>query len=211
MLWLRYITDIFDSWNTHYIYMKGSQVCGRHSRTQSMRTKDLSCSKFFVSLFLYRFHRITSPFEPRPLFSLVQQSCTETSSVPLASTSNKASCSATSEKHMTAPGSHGQCLLWACKVCKRKNVAVDRRKAATLRERRRLRKVNEAFEALKRLTSSNPLQRLPKVTLISYSLPSLNALQEVSISLAMLRWKFSVKPLTTLKVLRALWAARDPS
>ena len=50
-------------------------------------------------------------------------------------------CSATSEKHMTAPGSHGQCLLWACKVCKRKNVAVDRRKAATLRERRRLRKV----------------------------------------------------------------------
>lgn len=33
------------------------------------------------------------------------------------------------------------CLLWACKACKRKNVTVDRRKAATMRERRRLRRV----------------------------------------------------------------------
>lgn len=33
------------------------------------------------------------------------------------------------------------CLAWACKACKKKSVAVDRRKAATLRERRRLRKV----------------------------------------------------------------------
>jgi hypothetical protein len=32
-------------------------------------------------------------------------------------------------------------LLWACKACKKKTVTVDRRKAATLRERRRLRKV----------------------------------------------------------------------
>lgn len=41
------------------------------------------------------------------------------------------------------PGAQGQrrCLLWACKACKRKTVTVDRRKAATLRERRRLRKV----------------------------------------------------------------------
>lgn len=38
---------------------------------------------------------------------------------------------------------HGprRCLLWACKACKKKTVTVDRRKAATLRERRRLRKV----------------------------------------------------------------------
>ena len=42
----------------------------------------------------------------------------------------------------TAPV-HGprRCLLWACKACKKKTVTVDRRKAATLRERRRLRKV----------------------------------------------------------------------
>uniref|UniRef100_A0A8C2BK90 Myogenin n=1 Tax=Cyprinus carpio TaxID=7962 RepID=A0A8C2BK90_CYPCA len=34
----------------------------------------------------------------------------------------------------------GQCLPWACKVCKRKSVTMDRRKAATLREKRRLKK-----------------------------------------------------------------------
>lgn len=37
--------------------------------------------------------------------------------------------------------SNRRCLLWACKACKKKVVTVDRRKAATLRERRRLRKV----------------------------------------------------------------------
>ena len=39
-------------------------------------------------------------------------------------------------------GQRGGCLLWACKACKKKTVTVDRRKAATLRERRRLRKVS---------------------------------------------------------------------
>lgn len=34
-----------------------------------------------------------------------------------------------------------KCLTWACKACKKKTVAIDRRRAATLRERRRLRKV----------------------------------------------------------------------
>lgn len=34
-----------------------------------------------------------------------------------------------------------KCLAWACKACKKKTVTIDRRKAATLRERRRLRKV----------------------------------------------------------------------
>lgn len=51
------------------------------------------------------------------------------------------------EEHIFEPMSseNGQttrpCLAWACKACKKKSVAVDRRKAATLRERRRLRKV----------------------------------------------------------------------
>lgn len=47
--------------------------------------------------------------------------------------------------HVLDAGSpHGprRCLLWACKACKKKTVTVDRRKAATLRERRRLRKVS---------------------------------------------------------------------
>lgn len=44
---------------------------------------------------------------------------------------------------LDANSPHGprRCLLWACKACKKKSVTVDRRKAATLRERRRLRKV----------------------------------------------------------------------
>lgn len=50
--------------------------------------------------------------------------------------------------HVSASNSpHGprSCLLWACKACKRKADTVDRRKAATLRERRRLRKVSLRF------------------------------------------------------------------
>ncbi|XP_077355944.1 myogenic factor 6 isoform X2 [Festucalex cinctus] len=71
------------------------------------------------------------------------------------------------EEHVLAPPglrSHceGQCLMWACKVCKRKSAPSDRRKAATLRERRRLKKINEAFDALKKKTVANPNQRLPK-------------------------------------------------
>lgn len=38
-----------------------------------------------------------------------------------------------------------KCLTWACKACKKKNISVDRRRAATLRERRRLRKVDIYF------------------------------------------------------------------
>jgi len=54
--------------------------------------------------------------------------------------------SLSSEEHVLAPlscsaGQSRPCLTWACKACKKKSVAVDRRKAATLRERRRLRKV----------------------------------------------------------------------
>lgn len=56
------------------------------------------------------------------------------------------------ETHIFEPmskGDNGQtvraCLAWACKACKKKSAAVDRRKAATLRERRRLRKVRHAL------------------------------------------------------------------
>lgn len=57
--------------------------------------------------------------------------------------------SLSSEEHVLAPlvcasaQSSRPCLTWACKACKKKNVTVDRRKAATMRERRRLRKVSE--------------------------------------------------------------------
>ncbi|XP_033740468.1 myogenic factor 6-like isoform X1 [Pecten maximus] len=84
--------------------------------------------------------------------------------------------------HVLAPGYHGpnrRCLLWACKACKRKTVTVDRRKAATMRERRRLRKVNEAFEALKRRTCPNPNQRLPKVEILRNAIEYIESLEDL--------------------------------
>ncbi|XP_062842247.1 myogenin [Trichomycterus rosablanca] len=77
----------------------------------------------------------------------------------------------------------GQCLPWACKVCKRKTVSMDRRRAATLREKRRLKKVNEAFEALKRSTLTNPNQRLPKVEILRSAIQYIERLQALVSSL----------------------------
>ncbi|XP_062400858.1 myogenin [Sardina pilchardus] len=81
------------------------------------------------------------------------------------------------------PHCPGQCLPWACKVCKRKSVTMDRRKAATLREKRRLKKVNEAFEALKRSTLMNPNQRLPKVEILRSAIQYIERLQALVSSL----------------------------
>ena len=72
-----------------------------------------------------------------------------------------------------------KCLLWACKACKRKTMAVDRRKAATMRERRRLRRVNEAFETLKRRTCPNPSQRLAKVEILRNAIEYIEGLEEL--------------------------------
>ncbi|XP_018329639.1 myogenic-determination protein [Agrilus planipennis] len=78
-------------------------------------------------------------------------------------------------------GSNGprKCLAWACKACKKKTVTIDRRKAATLRERRRLRKVNEAFELLKRRSCNNPGQRLPKVEILRSAIEYIEYLEEI--------------------------------
>lgn len=84
--------------------------------------------------------------------------------------------------HVLAPGFHGpnrRCLLWACKACKKKTVQVDRRKAATMRERRRLRKVNEAFEVLKKRTCPNPNQRLPKVEILRNAIDYIESLEDL--------------------------------
>lgn len=85
--------------------------------------------------------------------------------------------------HVLAPGCHDSgdrhCLVWACKACKRKSVAVDRRKAATMRERRRLRCVNEAFETLKKRTCPNPNQRLPKVEILRHTIEYIEALEDM--------------------------------
>lgn len=73
----------------------------------------------------------------------------------------------------------GTCLTWACKTCKKKTTTPDRRKQATLRERRRLRKVNEAFELLKKRTCSNPTQRLPKVEILRNAIEYIENLEEL--------------------------------
>ncbi|NP_001079366.1 myoblast determination protein 1 homolog A [Xenopus laevis] len=86
------------------------------------------------------------------------------------------------DEHVRAPSGHhqaGRCLLWACKACKRKTTNADRRKAATMRERRRLSKVNEAFETLKRYTSTNPNQRLPKVEILRNAIRYIESLQSL--------------------------------
>ncbi|XP_035004042.2 LOW QUALITY PROTEIN: myogenic factor 5 [Hippoglossus stenolepis] len=87
------------------------------------------------------------------------------------------------DEHVRVPGASphqpGHCLQWACKACKRKSSFSDRRRAATMRERRRLKKVNHAFEALRRCTSANPSQRLPKVEILRNAIHYIESLQEL--------------------------------
>ncbi|XP_037615933.1 myogenic factor 5 [Sebastes umbrosus] len=86
------------------------------------------------------------------------------------------------DEHVRIPGAPhqpGHCLQWACKACKRKSNFVDRRRAATMRERRRLKKVNHAFEALRRCTSANPSQRLPKVEILRNAIQYIESLQDL--------------------------------
>jgi myogenic factor 5 len=48
-----------------------------------------------------------------------------------------------------------------------------------MRERRRLRKVNEAFETLKRRTCPNPSQRLPKVEILRNAIEYIENLEDL--------------------------------
>ncbi|XP_028031752.1 transcription factor SUM-1-like, partial [Bombyx mandarina] len=82
-----------------------------------------------------------------------------------------------SEEHVQhVLGPSRRCLAWACKACKRKTAAVDRRKAATLRERRRLRKVNAAFEEL-RVRARAGSGRLPKLEILRAAIQHIERLQ----------------------------------
>ncbi|KAK0393489.1 hypothetical protein QR680_000237 [Steinernema hermaphroditum] len=56
---------------------------------------------------------------------------------------------------------------------------LDRRKAATMRERRRLRKVNEAFEVVKQRTNLNHNQRLPKVEILRNAIEYISELEQL--------------------------------
>jgi len=79
--------------------------------------------------------------------------------------------------HLLVPGHAPGCLIWACRACKRRTVRVDRRHAATMRERKRLRKVNEAFEILRQHTSTSANQRLPKVEILRNAICYIESLE----------------------------------
>ena len=81
-------------------------------------------------------------------------------------------------QHTSHPVNH-HCLVWACKACKRRSGPHDRRRAATLRERRRLKRVNQAYEALKRCACANPNQRLPKVEILRNAIAYICNLQRM--------------------------------
>ncbi|CAF0887813.1 unnamed protein product [Rotaria sordida] len=112
-------------------------------------------------------------------------SCDEQSNLTLTPHKNELHTGSTTDPNNTSISASGscdgtrRCLLWACKACKRKTVTVDRRKAATMRERRRLRKVNEAFETLKRRTCPNPSQRLPKVEILRNAIEYIENLEDL--------------------------------
>ncbi|CAF1414056.1 unnamed protein product [Adineta steineri] len=111
-------------------------------------------------------------------------SCDEQSNLTLTPHKNDHHTGTTDPNGSSLPGTGScdgtrRCLLWACKACKRKTVTVDRRKAATMRERRRLRKVNEAFETLKRRTCPNPSQRLPKVEILRNAIEYIENLEDL--------------------------------
>ena len=96
----------------------------------------------------------------------------------ISSTATSASSGSTSSV-CTANSTGRKCLTWACKVCKKKSSTPDRRKQATMRERRRLRKVNEAFETLKKRTCPNPNQRLPKVEILRNAIEYIENLEDL--------------------------------
>lgn len=103
--------------------------------------------------------------------------------VGVAGTATEEKASPSSLSPHSEPHCPGQCLPWACKLCKRKTVTMDRRRAATMREKRRLKKVNEAFDALKRSTLMNPNQRLPKVEILRSAIQYIERLQALVSSL----------------------------
>jgi myogenic factor 5 len=136
--------------------------------SSSEHCPDKSLNHIYSSLPLQTTLSLNSPVESR---SPSSHSCDEQSNkidIQTRSYTNTGSCD----------GTH-RCLLWACKACKRKTVTVDRRKAATVRERRRLRRVNEAFETLKRRTCSNPSQRLPKVEILRNAMEYIDNLEDL--------------------------------
>lgn len=138
--------------------------------------KSVGSDQFYKNYSMDCLSKFESEFQSDQFFGHSQSQMNDTSDLDDDSLSSE-------EHHVLAPicpaGQTRPCLAWACKACKKKSVTVDRRKAATMRERRRLRKVNEAFEALKRRTSTNPNQRLPKVEILRNAIEYIESLEDL--------------------------------
>ncbi|XP_037884626.1 myogenic-determination protein [Glossina fuscipes] len=163
----------------HFEQQRQQQVLNHHHQQQ-------------LQQFFHRFSMVTAETSPSSSLSYNYGNYNDASGADKVNLTSPSSCftdydenSLSSEEHVLAPlvctnaQSSRPCLTWACKACKKKSVAVDRRKAATMRERRRLRKVNEAFELLKRRTSSNPNQRLPKVEILRNAIEYIESLEDL--------------------------------
>lgn len=117
------------------------------------------------------------------------------------------SVSSTAHEHQQHQDGHQgrRCLLWACKACKKKNVTVDRRKAATMRERRRLRKVSDDPA----VTQSNYLNEqcflLPRSTKPSSRSNGVPATIPGSVCR---KWRFCATPSSTSRRLKTCWPRR---
>ncbi|UJR21020.1 hypothetical protein I4U23_024120 [Adineta vaga] len=170
---LPYDYDSSSSFLPHYSTL---QPVNSSYTTPTDFNAEKSLNHMYTSLPLQPTLSITSPVESR---SSSTHSGDEQTNSALTTTTVKTDIQTRSYAHTgLCDGTH-RCLLWACKTCKRKTVTVDRRKAATIRERRRLRKVNEAFEVLKRRTCSNPTQRLPKVEILRNAMDYIDNLEDL--------------------------------
>ncbi|KAJ8032608.1 Myoblast determination protein 1-like A [Holothuria leucospilota] len=84
------------------------------------------------------------------------------------------------EASVSSCGGSRRCYFWGCSVCRRKKTTLtEKRRAATQRERRRLCKVNAAFEILKRKTCTDAERRLPKVTILRSAIRYIEKLQTI--------------------------------
>lgn len=164
------IDDPYSSYPSQYYssqsYEYDSSYLPHYSTLQPVNPSSIDSTSFYASLPL------------QTTFSSSSRSSTNSSSDEQSTNTLTPHAKESHVSNESCDGTH-RCLLWACKVCKRKTVTIDRRKAATMRERRRLKKVNEAFDILKRRTCPNPTQRLPKVEILRNAIDYIENLEEL--------------------------------
>ena len=125
---------------------------------------------YLISTFVVIMHDTVSSSDSPDSQSSIPVSSTPTSdSVPSSSTSLNLGHAHLSTSHSSSTGH--QCLIWACKTCRKRTVRVDRRIAATLRERKRLRKVRKTAKNKQKFEFPNKLQvAIKRLKLFKYEM-----------------------------------------